>query len=200
MAAATLRLADDQYVTGELKDSPRPDVVCWQGAEFTAPFEFALGQASAVQFPPSAKRPKPAGEFCFELSGGDLLFGSLVALSAEEALLDVPHFGPVHVRRADLRRMLLLARRRRAYLPGAERFVRVGRSPGQRCLAARGRPPGNGPGSASLAADLRLPARACVEFEISWSAKPDFKFALGAGGQADEPMRFGSRCGTATWW
>ena len=31
-----------------------------------------------------------------------------------------------------------------------------------------------------------MPALACVEFEISWSAKPDFTFALGAGGQADE--------------
>ena len=100
-AAATLRLADGGYVAGELKGSPRPDVVCWQGTEFTAPFEFAVGQVSAVQFPPSAKRPKPAGEFCFELSEGDLLFGSLVAWSAEEALLDLPHFGPVHVRRAD---------------------------------------------------------------------------------------------------
>ena len=47
----------------------------------------------------AGNRPKPTGDFCFELAAGDVLFGSLVALDDKQAELDVPTPWP-HPRRA----------------------------------------------------------------------------------------------------
>jgi thiol-disulfide isomerase/thioredoxin len=189
--AATLRLADGDYVAGELRDSRRPDVVCWQGTEFTTPFEFALRQVSVIQFPPPAARPKPAGEFCFELSGGDLLFGSLVALSAEEVTLDAPRLGLIHVRRADVRRMLRWREGAEVVYVGPNGLSEWDEGPSRGAWRQEGGHLVTDREGASLAADLGLPVRARVEFEISWSAKPDFTLALGTSGQAGEQaLRF----------
>ena len=69
------------------------------------PFDFRLNAVNAVHWPPAATVPKPTGRYCFELVGGDLLFGELVGLEAELAVLDVPWSGRLHVRRSQVRRI-----------------------------------------------------------------------------------------------
>ena len=76
-----LHLTNGGFVPGELVPSSEPDVLRWQADAFVAPFDFALGAVNAVHFPDSRRSfPEPTGDYCFELAGGDVLFGSLVAL------------------------------------------------------------------------------------------------------------------------
>ena len=53
---------------------------------------------------------------------------------------------------------------------------------------------------AAIRGDFKLPARATLEFEISWKNKPDFVFALGVGDndRIDPSGPSGSRSGSAT--
>ena len=60
---------------------------------------------AAIEWPPPATQPKPAGDFCFELAAGDVLFGSLLALDDHQAELDVPRLGRIHVQRSNLHRI-----------------------------------------------------------------------------------------------
>src|SRR5262249_26256807 len=100
-----LHLVDGGYAAGELRDSSRPDVLRWQGAPFVAPFEFAVKDVNNIQWPPPATLDRPAGDFCFELSAGDVLFGSLVGLDERKAELDIPRLGRIRIERANLHRI-----------------------------------------------------------------------------------------------
>jgi peroxiredoxin len=178
-----LHLADGGFVPGELKDSDRGGILRWQAAGFVAPFDFALKGVNAVHWPLPAELPKARGDYAFELSGGDFLFGSLVALDGEGAELDVPRIGRLRIPRSRIHRM-------DRWRDGAD-VIYVGpnglagwqetsrekekekgwrEEAGQLVTEKAG---------ASLRGDLDLPARAVVEFEISWKGKPDFVLALG---------------------
>ena len=50
-------------------------------------------------------RPRPEGDLCFELAGGDMLFGTLVALDDKQAELDIPRIGRLHVERSNIHRI-----------------------------------------------------------------------------------------------
>src|SRR5207253_4225375 len=78
---AVLHLANGDQAAGEIRASARPGVLRWQAASFVSPFDFAVTEVNAIQWPPPAVLPKPTGDFCFELAGGDVLFGSLVDLN-----------------------------------------------------------------------------------------------------------------------
>ncbi len=39
------------FVRGELRDSDKPEVLCWQGTDFVTPFLFDTRQIDAVYFP-----------------------------------------------------------------------------------------------------------------------------------------------------
>src|SRR5438874_8562118 len=88
-----LHLADGGSTPGELKDSDRPGVLRWQSPPFVAPFDFDVRGVAAVHWPPPAESPKPGGDYCFELAGGDVLFGALAGLDDQAADLDVPRLG-----------------------------------------------------------------------------------------------------------
>ena len=83
----------------------KPDVLCWQGTDFVSPFLFDTRQIDAVYFPDPMKPERPVGQYCFELSAGDVVFGSLVSLTSKEAELDVPFLGRLRVPRNHLQRM-----------------------------------------------------------------------------------------------
>ncbi len=183
---STLRLANGDHVAGELMDCDRPDILRWQGSAFTAPFDFARKGVSVVHFPPPPERPRPAGEYCIELAGGDLLFGSLVGLSAEEAELDVQRFGLLHIQRANIRRMLRWS--------GGADLVYLGPNG----LSEWDKPIPDGAwrqegghlvtdqDGATIVGDFGMPAKASIEFTLSWTAKPDFVLALGANREKHE--------------
>lgn len=80
-----LHLNNGGTVSGDLADSLDPDVLRWQSPVFTSPFDFRVKGVDAIYFPLPATLPKPAGDYCFELAGGDILFGSLLELDHETA-------------------------------------------------------------------------------------------------------------------
>ena len=63
-------------------DCAKADTLRWQASAFVTPLDFPLRSVSAVCFPTLAQRPKPSGQYCFELEGGDMLFGALAGLFA----------------------------------------------------------------------------------------------------------------------
>ena len=179
--AAMIHLTNGDHVAGQLVDSQRVAGLAWQSPSFTTPFEFAIGTVNTVQFPVPAKLPQPEGEYCFELAGGDVLFGALIALRGDEAELDVPGTGRLHVERSVLRRMY----RRQV---GAE-HVFYGPS-GLKGWQISGNTKGwreetghliSDQSGAIIRRDFGLPPMARFEFELSWKGKPDFELALGVG-------------------
>jgi hypothetical protein len=60
---------------------------------------------NAVQWTAQEKPVKPEGEFCFELGGGDVVFGSLASLDASAAVIEVPRVGRLAVERNAVRRI-----------------------------------------------------------------------------------------------
>ncbi len=177
----TLHLANGGFVSGELVDSPDPGSIRWRSPAFAVPVDFAAGGIDAIRWPAPAKPPEPSGEYRFELAGGDVATGSLVALDATAAELDVPGLGRLHVDRSALHR---LHRRRDggglvyAGPNGLAGWTPTG--PKDAWREESGQPTTDREG-ATLRADLGLPARAVVEFEVSWKSKPDFILALGCG-------------------
>ncbi len=176
---ATLRLANGDNVAGELVDVDRPEVIRWQGVQFTSPFDFALDAISVVSFPPSAERPKPEGEYCFELCGGDLLFGSLVGLSAKEAELDVPRFGRIHVERANIIRMTRWKNGANLIYLGPNNLSEWDKTSPHGAWRQEMSHQVTDWDGALLAGDFDIPPRARIEFEISWKQMPDFTLSLG---------------------
>jgi hypothetical protein len=77
-AQAILHLANDSFLPGQPLDSDQPNVLRWQSRLFTKPFHFPLSGISTAEFPAVLPRPKPAGEYCIELAGGDVLYGNIL--------------------------------------------------------------------------------------------------------------------------
>ena len=101
----TLYLANGDYVAGDLKDSDRAGSVRWQGSAFAEPFTFPVEMISAIHFPTAERPEKPTGDYCFELAGGDMLFGSLRELTADHAEIDSPRLGRFRVARTSIQRI-----------------------------------------------------------------------------------------------
>ncbi|MBC8114006.1 MAG: TlpA family protein disulfide reductase, partial [Candidatus Saccharimonas sp.] len=178
---AVLQLTNGDHVTGRLVDSQGSDRLTWQSPTFTSPFDFPLSAVSTVQFPIPAKLTQPEGAYCFELAGGDVLFGSLVALQGNEAVLDVSGVGRLHVERSTLRRMYRWHGGAELVFfgpNGLKGWQMSGTTKGWREEAGHLLSNQNG---AIIRRDFGLPPQARFEFELSWKDKPDFEFALGVG-------------------
>jgi peroxiredoxin len=98
-------LLDNGFAAGTLDQSAQPGIVRWRSAAFVTPFEFPISAVSAIHWPAPAATPKPSGDYRFELSGGDVVFGSLVALDAKTAEIEIPHTGRVTVERNRINRI-----------------------------------------------------------------------------------------------
>jgi peroxiredoxin len=203
---AVLHLSSGNFVAGELRDSTRPGVICWHANDFVSPFEFPANRVSAIHWAPPDAWPKPAGELCFELVGGDVVFGSLADFRGQEAELDVSQIGRLRVQTSRIHRIYrwrggsdviylgpngLSGWRASAPLrPPAATRVNVNALSG-RDLAepeASQQPWHEDAGQilteqegASIQGNFGIPARASIEFELSWKTKPDFVLALGTG-------------------
>ena len=104
-AGPVLNLIDGGFAPGVLEESGRPGTVRWRAAPFVAPFDFALDGVASIRFPIAEKAPRPVGTFGFELTGGDVLYGSLVGLDDRSADLAIPRLGRLRVDRARFRRI-----------------------------------------------------------------------------------------------
>jgi thiol-disulfide isomerase/thioredoxin len=168
------------FVRGELRDSNRPEVLCWQAADFVSPFQFDTHQIDAVYFPDPIKAERPVGQYCFELSGGDVVFGSLLSLTDEEAELDVPLLGRLRVPRKQLQRMTRKLDDGGMIYRGPNGFADWKLSPSGAWKNDQGQL-WTDQNDAAAQSTLTLPPRSAIEIVLSWSAKPNFAMALGMG-------------------
>jgi thiol-disulfide isomerase/thioredoxin len=104
-AGPTLNLADGGVVPGKLVDFEQPGMVRWQSEFFSSPFEFPRDEVLSIRFPVAEKPLRAAGAYGFELSAGDVLYGSLVELDDKIADLDVAGLGRVRVDRGRIQRV-----------------------------------------------------------------------------------------------
>src|SRR5262249_42445697 len=83
-----LHLANGDFCIGELADSDKPEVVHWNCSAFGRPFDFRSDAVSGIDFPRQRNSRPAKGDFCVELAGGDILFGSLDSFSADQLVLN----------------------------------------------------------------------------------------------------------------
>jgi hypothetical protein len=104
-AGSTIYFTNGSHAVGKLLDSPSGDNLLWQSPSFTRPFTFPLNAVTVVHFPVPAKLPQPEGDYAFELTGGDVLFGALVSLNGDTAVVDAKGLGRLLLERGIVRRM-----------------------------------------------------------------------------------------------
>ncbi len=179
-ASAVIHLTNGDYATGRLVDSQGSSRLAWQSPAFTGPFEFSIQAVNTIQFPIPAKLIQPEGAYCFELAGGDVLFGSLVALQGNEAGVEVAGIGRLHVERSLLRRMYRWQGGTELLFSGPSGLKGWTTSGAAKAWREESGHLLTDQSGAVLQRDFSLPAMARVEFELSWKAKPDFELALGA--------------------
>jgi peroxiredoxin len=183
-----LHLANGDFATGELVDADDPEVLRWKSPIAAKPFDFLLKSTSAVHFP-VAKEDKPTGEWCLEMIGGDLLFGSLVSLSKDELVVDTGQFGPLHINRREVGRLARWENTGALVYFGPNGLRGWNQPSGTaQWREEAGELVADGPG-ATITADVRLPERAAIDFDISWKNKADFVLALGLSGEDEKSMR-----------
>jgi len=186
--AAVIHLRDHDFVTGQLVDSPAGDRLVWKSPAFSTPLELPLSDVRSVRFPATGKPPQPEGEYCFELAGGDTLFGTLVELAGPEAVIDSPGLGRLHVERAILRRIHRWDAGDLIYsgpngLEGWKTSGSAGawREDGGHLVAEEI--------GAVVRRDFDAPAMARYEVELSWNKKADFDLAFGVGNDPKSVLR-----------
>ncbi len=173
----SLHLANGGYLGGALQAVEGTDRIRWRSPAFATPIEFARSAVGAVHWPP-VKPPQPTEPFLVELVGGDALYADLVGLDADWAELKCERLGQFRVRRSGLQRLV-------RWRDGAD-LVYLGpnglsgwdmATEPRLWREEAGHLVSDKPG-ASARADLGLPARALVEFELAWKTKPDFSLVL----------------------
>lgn len=171
-----IHFRNGDFITGQLLDSTEANRFSWQSSAFEASLSFPVGAAQSIQFPLKRTPPVDAA-FCFELAGGDTLYGSLAALDNREATLEIPGLGTLHVERS------LLARFSRSSSADVIFSGPSGLSGWEATPAKAWRDQGGQVSSdqagAKLRREFRTPPTVRYEIELSWSARPNFELALG---------------------
>ena len=177
-----LHLKGGGFLAGELKNSEDAKSLTWQSPSLRDPLIFGLGTVSSVTYPLSKDVQKSSGEYSFELSGGDLLFGSLLQVNDSDIEIETQRFGKLKVARENLQRVY-------RWRDGAD-LIYLGPNglngwkqsalPKDAWREESGRLVTNLEGAA-IVSDLKLPDKATIEFEIGWTSKPDFDLAFGTG-------------------
>ena len=177
-AGSVLHLTNKGFMPGELRGSDNPNVLHWHSPFFIQPFRFPLSAVNTVHYTLPQKQPKPTGEYCIELVGGDVVYGDLMGLDNETVLLADKRIGRVNLRREHIRRLYRWQGAELIYLGpnGLAGWKDPSAKPQWR---DEGGMPATDVAGASMYGDFGIPDKAIIEFELSWKTKPDFLFALG---------------------
>lgn len=177
-APATLQLANGDFVTGELADTPAGRVE-WRSPAFARPLTFALEAVESVQFPAPAQPVPVDAEYRFELARGDVLLGRLASSEGDALVIDLPGQRGLHLERAALRRIVRWqADTIFAGLQGLDGWeigdgAKPWREEGSRLTTTEK--------GAELRGGLALPPQACFEIELTWNEDANFALALATG-------------------
>ena len=191
-AASILNTTEGDFYTGALQDCSITNVIRWQAHGLTQAFDFPADTIRAAYFAAAGERPAPEGDYCCELTDGDLLFGSLIGISPEQIEMESSQFGRMRIARGEVRRLTAWG--------GSSAFVYRGpngldewkpegksnwREEAGRILSSeRG---------ASIHTVVAIPKQAHFEFEITWTKTPQFTLTICSNqkkDQRDEGFRF----------
>ena len=184
-----LNLINGDHITGTLVNSTDPTSLGWQSPSFTEPFYFALGGIASIHFPVPVKLPPHEGDYCFERAGHDVLFGSLIGLDTKTVIIDTPKIGRMTINRSNIQRMYRWGGTSSQLFigpSGLNGWQTSGEENGWREDA--GHLIADKPG-ATLRREFGIPNQARFEFELSWTAQPDFELALGVGDDPKTALR-----------
>lgn len=177
-----LHLVNESFLPGQLQDSVQPGTLRWKSRFFTQPFDFPINGVSTAQFPVVFPRPKPDGEYCIELSNGDVFYGDLLNFSEESLQIAATIAGSIHVKRQAVQRIYRWKETTLVYLGpnGLDGWdvSMPGVPAGDIWTSDRGWPQTT-TSNASLFRDLNLPAKSAIELELSWNDVPDFELVIG---------------------
>ena len=190
-AGSMLYLRDGDYFNGAIEDCDTPNVVRWRVPGIAAPLEFPAEPFRAAYFAASNEHPAPAGEYCFELSDGDLLYGSLTAVTPNGLEIEAAPFGRLHVARSAIRRFTSWVGNSTTEYRGPNGLAEWRQSGNDKWREEAGRLIATAVG-AEVQKELSIPSQARFEFEISWSSIPEFTLVL-ATGASDEQLQEGYR-------
>ncbi len=184
-----MNLTNGDHITGALVNSVDPTRLGWQSPAFTEPFYFALGGIASVHFPAPTKPQPHEGDYCIEIAGNDVLFGSLIGLDEKSAIIDVPKTGKTTIDRSVIKRMYRWGGSSSQLFigpSGLSGWQTSGEENGWREDA--GQLIADKPG-AVLRREFGIPNQARFEFELSWTTQPDFELALGVGDDPKTALR-----------
>ncbi len=184
-AGPALTLTNGGFTGGELLDSAQAGAIRWKSPAFVDPVEFRADALASIRWPNPPGRVEPAGDFRFELAGGDVAFGQLVALDDASAELDLPGLGRFRLDRKAVQRIQPRRRGAEILYSGPNGLAEWQETKGKGTWREEsGQPITDQPG-AGLQGEFPLPDRAVIEFEVSWKGAADFVLALGTSGDAE---------------
>ncbi len=179
-AAPRLQMVNGDAYAGRLVECDEAGLVAWHADDAVAPYRFPLSSVSVVHFAHRQAR-EPDGDFCAELFGGDVLFGTLVGLSDDAVELETAALGLLRFDRRILSRLQPWGQSSGIeYLgpDGLRGWTALG--PDNPWSEEAGHPVAASRGSLSLGS-VEIPARASIEVELSWEKKADFSLQFGLG-------------------
>ncbi len=175
-----LHLNNGDYATGTLADCDDHSLLRWQCSAATEPFDFLLSSVSGVYFPLPKEPAQAAGDFCVELAGGDLVFGSVANLTNKELVLKSPLLGTLHIDRSKVVRLVRWKGSTALVYSGPHGLSGWEQPLGQSTWREEAGAITTDRPSAAVFGKLDLPAKASLEFDLSWKTKPDFCVTIGA--------------------
>ncbi len=189
---SVMSLINGNTMVGKILPSPTAGVFRWQGRDFSEPLQVLRDAVKSIRFPASKRRDPQSGEFAFELTSGDLFSGRLVNWTAEKITIESSLFGLVSVRSRSIRRLYRIEENPTivfASLAGLQDWdsaVEASDSDVEtKGWSEDGSHLWTDQSDASLNANLGVPDKAMVEFEISWTGTPNFVFVIAAGTEGD---------------
>lgn len=178
---SVLYLSDGDFFTGELQDTADAGLVRWQSHGAAMPFTFPAAAVRAAFFPLPEQLAPANAEYCFELSGGDRLFGSLTSFTPDVVEVESEQFGKLSIERSHIRRIIPWHGSTSWEYSGPNSLADWKHMPNKNgWLEEAGHLLTEAP-SASLRRQLKIPKQAIIELAISWNKKLDFMFVLARG-------------------
>lgn len=185
---AVVYLQNEDWMTGMPAAGDKADRFAWQSPGFIEPFEFELAAVRRVWFPVSTVPAWRAHEYRLELAGGDVLFGELLAVTADHLRFRSSVAGDVNVKRSAVRCLERCKANALVYI-GPNGLAEWQSPAGEVWREEEGHLTTEKDG-ASLYSPIPLPDRALVEFELSSLFPPVFRLALGVGDAANRRKGF----------
>ncbi len=184
-----LRWNNGEFLYGEL-DSVTTEQVLWKSPIFSEPIALRPSQLKTMELPKNGINSKEP--FAITMGNGDLIYGSLVSITAETVQIHSESCGELTLRRNEVASLRRVSGGRLMYStpsPGVEWKMKEDRNGTTRTTKTAWKP---GTGGSSVLNSwnrtnylpLKLPTKVEVEFHLLATTSPRFRLYLSAGADA----------------